>query len=59
MDETFTCAYCCETNSLFVDPTGGSTQKYVEDCQVCCQPNMLAIEWNELGYFDVEAEPES
>jgi hypothetical protein len=21
-----------------VDETGGSSQKYVEDCQVCCQP---------------------
>jgi len=32
------CPYCGEPNEIFVDPSGGRVQRYVEDCQVCCQP---------------------
>lgn len=60
MDETFHCSFCLQANSIFVDPSGGSVQRYVEDCQVCCQANMLFIHWHEEdGYFEVHAEPES
>lgn len=52
MDSAFTCAYCGETNTIFVDPTGGSQQTYVEDCQVCCAPNVLTIVWdNDLAMY--------
>ena len=46
---TYRCAYCGETNHTFVDPSQGSTQTYIEDCQVCCRPNKLRItydDWN-------------
>jgi hypothetical protein len=60
MDETFTCAFCLESNSIFVDPSGGEHQTYVEDCQVCCRPNVLAIHWDEFSrQFVVESQPES
>jgi hypothetical protein len=60
MDETFTCAFCFEVNSIFVDPSGGLFQSYVEDCQVCCRPNVLAIEWrDEEEAFWVDSQPES
>lgn len=39
----FYCAYCGETNLTFVDLSGGGQQSYVEDCQVCCRPNILYI----------------
>jgi len=39
----FTCAYCGETNLTFVDLSAGRNQSYVEDCQVCCRPNVLYI----------------
>jgi len=32
------CPYCGELNAIAVDEGGGSVQRYVEDCQVCCQP---------------------
>jgi hypothetical protein len=38
MDVSVQCPYCGESLELWVDETGGSSQKYVEDCQVCCQP---------------------
>ena len=41
----FQCAGCGEWNETFVDPANGSKQSYVEDCQVCCKPNVLRIEW--------------
>ena len=43
METTCTCAYCGETNDLLVDPHAGSEQEFVEDCQLCCQPNLLTI----------------
>ena len=60
MDETFYCAFCFQANSIFVDPSGGSTQSYVEDCQVCCQPNVLFIAWDDDSEcFHVDSHPES
>ncbi|MEL6494307.1 MAG: CPXCG motif-containing cysteine-rich protein [Cyanobacteria bacterium J06623_7] len=39
----YSCAFCGETNSTFVDISGGMQQSYTEDCQVCCRPNVLYI----------------
>jgi hypothetical protein len=43
----YTCAYCGEVNLTFVDLSGGSYQSYIEDCQVCCHPNVLYIQIDE------------
>jgi len=40
---TFTCVYCFQLNETVVDLSGGIHQEYVEDCQVCCRPNLLII----------------
>mgnify|MGYP000582286071 CR=1 FL=1 len=59
-DAEYTCAYCGETISTFVDISGGSQQSYVEDCQVCCQPNVLYIEIDEETLdISISSEPES
>jgi len=42
----FQCAGCGEWNETTVDESSGSRQSYVEDCQVCCKPNVLHIEWD-------------
>ena len=44
------CPYCGSVNDVALDPGGGSSQQYVEDCQVCCRPNVLEI------YRDPETE---
>lgn len=56
----YTCSYCGETNVTFVDISAGGQQSYVEDCQVCCQPNMLFI-WIDEETLDIEinSEPEN
>jgi len=38
------CPYCGAPLELSVDPTGGDTQQYVEDCAVCCQPMEVFVE---------------
>ena len=53
----FHCAVCGELNETFVDESAGASQKYVEDCQVCCRPNVLRISINEEnGEVQVENE---
>ena len=37
------CAKCGEGNETLLDMTGGYNQEYVEDCAVCCRPNLLGI----------------
>ena len=43
----FQCAGCGEWNETTVDSSAGRTQRYVEDCQVCCKPNVLAVTYDE------------
>jgi len=47
MQAGFQCAGCGEWNQTIVDESGGRSQSYVEDCQVCCQPNVLRVQWDE------------
>jgi Cysteine-rich CPXCG len=56
----YTCAYCGESILTFVDLSAGSQQSYVEDCQVCCQPNVLYIQLDEETLeIEISSEPES
>lgn len=56
----YICAYCGESVSSFVDISAGSYQSYVEDCQVCCQPNILYIQIDEDTLdIEINSEPES
>ena len=55
----FHCAFCGEPNEIDVDLSGGRDQRYVEDCQVCCRPNLLRVRFDDEGRAEVEAEPES
>jgi len=32
------CPYCGEPTWVAVDPDGGSRQRFVSDCEVCCRP---------------------
>lgn len=39
----YSCAFCGEVSTTFIDLSAGMEQSYVEDCQVCCRPNILYI----------------
>jgi hypothetical protein len=45
---TVQCPYCGESFETAVDPSAGSF-RYVEDCQVCCQPIELTGEVDDAG----------
>ncbi len=56
---TYLCAFCGSSNDTFVDPSGGATQSYTEDCSVCCHPNVLRVRIDmRSGDVSVESEVE-
>lgn len=56
----FQCAGCGEWNETVVDESAGHRQSYVEDCQVCCKPNVLSVAWDRsAGEYGIRAELES
>ena len=43
IEATYLCAYCLQVVETTVDASGGPVQEYIEDCAVCCRPNLLHI----------------
>ncbi len=59
MEAVFQCAGCGEWNITSVDESAGGHQSYVEDCQVCCKPNVLRVDYDRAaGEFVIAAELE-
>lgn len=56
-DVLVVCPHCGEANEIGLDPGGGPTQEYVEDCQVCCRPWRLTVRYGADGSAEVFAEP--
>ncbi len=42
---SYVCPSCGEQIEIPLDPSAGSDQKYVEDCPVCCNPNVIHLEF--------------
>lgn len=59
-DEYFNCPYCGESNLLLIDLTGGSTQKFVVDCEICCAPIAvrLKISVGQITSLEIKKENE-
>jgi hypothetical protein len=55
---SYVCDSCGEEIILSIDLTAGSRQEYVEDCPVCCRPNVLHVEVDDEGDVRVWAERE-
>jgi hypothetical protein len=46
MDEgSSVCPHCGEDIVIPLDRSGGGEQRYVEDCPVCCSPNVIQVEF--------------
>ena len=59
MESGYQCAGCGEWNTTTVDASAGGRQSYVEDCQVCCKPNVLRVQYDaSAGEFFIIAELE-
>ena len=55
MDQYYLCATCGEENDIFLDPSEGDLQQLVEDCRVCCHPNVIKARFNYyLREYDLE-----
>lgn len=57
---SYLCPSCFESVDTYVDPGGGEQQTYVEDCPLCCRPNVLRASWDsDLDAYAIAAERES
>jgi hypothetical protein len=43
-EATYVCDSCGEEIVLSIDLSAGSAQESVEDCPVCCRPNVIHVE---------------
>jgi hypothetical protein len=57
-EASYICNSCGEEVVLPIDLSAGSEQEYVEDCPVCCCPNVIHVEVDEDGDVRVWAEKE-
>lgn len=49
----FQCPYCWEEISVLLDPS--VSQTYVEDCEICCNPIEIEVEFEEGELISFEA----
>jgi len=56
IEHIFQCPYCWEQISMLLDPSI-RIQKYIEDCEVCCNPIEVnsTFDDNELISFEVNS----
>ena len=54
----YICDACGEEIVVPIDHSAGSSQEHIEDCPVCCRPNVIHIEIDEAGDVRVWAEGE-
>jgi len=47
-EAAYICPTCGESIVIPLDPTAGAEQSYVEDCPVCCNPNVIHVEFLDL-----------
>jgi Cysteine-rich CPXCG len=58
-EATYVCDACGEEIVITLDVSAGASQEYVEDCPVCCRPNVIHVEVDEEGRVSVWSEPEA
>jgi hypothetical protein len=57
-EASYLCDWCGEEIVVPIDPSAGERQEYVEDCPVCCRPNVIVVEADEEGDIRVWARRE-
>jgi hypothetical protein len=53
------CPACGEVNRIALDPGSGTSQEYVEDCQVCCRPWLVRVRYRSDGTAEVSVASEN
>jgi len=54
----YVCPACGEEIVVPIDLSAGRVQDYVEDCPVCCRPNVLHVETEDDGRVRIWGEAE-
>lgn len=56
VEHEFQCPYCWESITMLLD-SSVSKQVYIEDCEICCNPIELNVEFseNELQTFEANS----
>ena len=57
-EASYVCDACGEQIIIPLDLSAGDSQEYVEDCPVCCRPNLVHVEIDRRGRVQVWAEAE-
>lgn len=57
-EASYVCDACGKEIVVPLDLSAGSSQEYVEDCPVCCRPNVVHVEVDDDGQVSVWAEGE-
>ena len=57
-EASYICDSCGEEIVIPIDLSAGESQEYVEDCPVCCNPNILHVDVDEDGDARIWSESE-
>lgn len=57
-DASYLCEACGEQIIVPLDVSAGTQQNYIEDCPVCCRPNLIRVEFDENGIAWISAQAE-
>jgi len=57
-EASYLCSACGEEIVIPLDISAGAEQQYVEDCPVCCRPNVIRVAIDAEGNASIFAEPE-
>lgn len=52
-EASYICNSCGEEIVVPLDYSEGTSQQYVEDCPVCCHPNIIFVDFDENGLANV------
>jgi len=58
-DFKFSCPYCDASQLIRFDISGGAKQQFVSDCEVCCQPILIRVEFDSESLVSFSAEQEN
>jgi hypothetical protein len=53
----YSCPFCGERLSLKIDIAGGRRQEFIQDCEVCCRPIKIVLEFKAGEVANFSAEP--
>lgn len=54
IEHFFQCPYCWEEISMLLD-TSVTTQSYIEDCEICCNPIQIHASFSHTELMSFEA----